>query len=78
MALEARGLSGRRVGNKVRVIVQVNEAGYVPNGVTVRSRVSGNMFTGETSIDSLMLLERDPHVLAVEVGKPLRLQAIRD
>ncbi|MBI2689499.1 MAG: hypothetical protein HYX27_24595 [Acidobacteria bacterium] len=55
----------------VTAIVRVCEAGYVPEGVHVRSRIDGEMFTAEFTAGRLKGLRADKKVTAVEVNRRL-------
>ena len=51
------------------VIVKVREAGYVPEGMTVRMRINETLFTADcTSREMLESARRDPSVISAEVG----------
>lgn len=55
----------------VTAIIKVNRDGYVPEGVEVRARVDGTMFTAALTAGRLELLEDDPDVASVALSKPL-------
>lgn len=57
----------------VDAIIKVNEAGYVPDVIHLRSRIDDFMMTGETSTDDLESLESDPRVESVSVSRRLRV-----
>ena len=63
----------RRPDELVEAIFKVNQAGYVPTGVRVRSRVNSTMFTGELQSVVLEQIEDDTHVISVSLSKKLRL-----
>ncbi len=56
----------------VQAIIKVNREGYVPAGVSVRSRIDGQMFTGEFRAGDLQRIESDENVVAVSLAKKLR------
>lgn len=58
---------------QVSAIVKVRQPHYVPEGVTVRSRIDETMFTGSFRADRLGQLEQDPDVESVALSKRLRL-----
>ena len=55
----------------VLAIVRVRQAGYVPDGVHVRSRVDQEIFTAEIPAGMVSCLREDERVVAVEVSKHL-------
>jgi hypothetical protein len=57
----------------VQAIIKVNEHGYVPEGVTVRSQIDGTMFTAEFGAQLLKKLDRDANVKSVAVSRRLRI-----
>ncbi|RVU17791.1 hypothetical protein [Methylobacterium oryzihabitans] len=60
-------------GGVVGVIVRVSEPGYVPPGVTVRSRVDALLMTAEAPASHLTALDADPKVESVKLSRPLRV-----
>lgn len=57
----------------VQAIIKVNEDGYVPKGVTVRSQIDGTMFTAEFGARLLKKLDLDANVKSVAVSRRLRV-----
>lgn len=57
----------------VEAIIKVNETGYVPEGVTVRSQIDGTMFTAEFGARLLKALDRDSNVKSVAISRRLRI-----
>lgn len=57
----------------VEAIIKVNERGYVPEGVTVRSQIDGTMFTAEFGARLLKELDRDSNVKSVAISRRLRI-----
>lgn len=57
----------------VEAIIKVNEHGYVPEGVTVRSQIDGTMFTAEFGAPLLKALDRDSNVKSVAISRRLRI-----
>ena len=57
----------------LELIIKVNEADYVPDGITVRASIDAYLFTAEAPRRELERLEADPKVESVSVGKPLRV-----
>jgi len=57
----------------VEAIIKVKEDGYVPPGVTVRSRIDATMLTGEASAGILGQLDDDPKVASVSISRRLRV-----
>lgn len=66
-------LGAAKPGTVLEAIVKVTEPGYVPRGVTVRSRIDETMLTGEASASSLPALDSDPKVVSVSLSRPLRI-----
>lgn len=60
----------------VEVAVNVTTPRYVPQGVTLRARVSDQLFTAVTKAYNLTNLEHDPRVRSVQVGRTLRIPDI--
>lgn len=60
-------------GGAVEAIIKVNEDGYVPKGVTVRSKIDGTMFTAEFDSELLNKLEQDSNVRSVAISRSLRI-----
>lgn len=52
--------------------VKVSQAGYVPSGVEVRTRISPFIFTANIPREVLEQLEQDPAVVAIEPVYKLR------
>ena len=71
-AAEDRERTGLGPDVKVEAIIKVNREGYVPAGVSVRSRIDGQMFTGEFKAGVLQQIETDENVVSVSVAKRLR------
>ncbi len=58
---------------RVRAIILVRTPGYVPPGVTVRSRIDETMFTGELDSAGLDAVISDAEVISVSQATPMRL-----
>lgn len=69
VALEA----GSAAEGAMQAIIKVKEDGYVPEGVTVRSKIDGTMFTAEFATELLDALEKDSNVRSVAVSRTLRI-----
>jgi hypothetical protein len=69
VAFDADGIAD----GAVQAIIKVNEDGYVPEGVTVRSQIDRTMFTAEFSTQLLNKLDRDSNVRSVAVSRNLRI-----
>ena len=54
-----------------RVIVKVNETGYVPNGFHVRSRIDELFFTAEASPSAVRAASDDPAVESISEARRL-------
>ena len=67
------GAAVDKPGTLLEAIVKVSEPGYVPPGVTVRSRIDETMLTGEASASTLPALDSDPKVVSVSLSRPLRV-----
>ena len=65
--------AARRPDGLLEAIFKVDRAEYVPAGVTVRSRISATMFTGEFQSADLEQIEDDKNVVSVSLSKNLRL-----
>ena len=52
----------------VAVVVEVAEPGYRPPGVRVRAVLSETLFTASVAAADLAELDRDPRVVAIELG----------
>ncbi|HYI64734.1 MAG TPA: hypothetical protein VEW71_07605 [Allosphingosinicella sp.] len=65
--------AGQTDEGAVRAIFKVNAEGYVPKGVTVRSKIDETMFTGEFDTRLLSKLDRDSNVESVAVSRRLRI-----
>ena len=65
--------AGGAAEGTVQAIIKVNEGGYVPKGVTVRSQIDGTMFTAEFDANLLKTLDRDSNVKSVAVSRRLRI-----
>jgi hypothetical protein len=50
---------------KVHVTVQVKTPGHVPQGVVLRSRIDGVLFTGEMDASSLQQVAADPLLVSL-------------
>ena len=61
-------LAAARPSGSIAAIVKVAKAGYVPSVVSVRSRISSQIFTAEVSTESLAALDKDPQVVSVSVA----------
>jgi hypothetical protein len=55
-----------------RLLLKVKTAGYVPEGVEVRARVSPTLVTVSASPAALRALEDDPEVLAISYPSAIR------
>lgn len=51
--------------------IRVASPRYLPAGLHLRARISDTLFTADLIKEQLADLERDPHVLAVELAEPL-------
>lgn len=60
--------------NEVKVIVKVNEKGYVPSYVTLRAEISLELYTGTLKAKDLNALREDPKVVSVSVESQLHLE----
>jgi hypothetical protein len=56
------------------VIIKVKSAGYVPEWIKVRTRISPLLFTAIISAQTLPALLEDPNVLSVEQSKLMNSQ----
>src|SRR5215218_7123705 len=56
-----------------RVIVKVNETGYVPDGFHVRSRIDDLFFTAEASPSAVEAASGDPAVESISEARRLYL-----
>lgn len=65
--------SGQTDEGAVCAIIKVNAEGYVPKGVTVRSKIDETMFTAEFATRLLDKLDRDSNVESVAVSRRLRI-----
>lgn len=68
---KVRGRPGADPDEPVEVVVEVAEAGYHPAGVDVRAQISDTIFTATVATADLAGLDRDPLVVAVELGSSL-------
>lgn len=77
------GLSARQAASlseaqgSILAVVRVATAGYVPNHVTVRSRIDDTLFTAEVPARYLPDLSADGNVVSLEVSQTLRQQTPR-
>jgi hypothetical protein len=55
-----------------RLLLKVKTAGYVPEGVEVRARVSPTLVTVSVTPAALRALEDDPEVLAISYPSAIR------
>ncbi len=62
-----------KMDNSLSAIIKVNEDGYVPKGVTVRSKIDDTMFTGVFEAHLLKKLDRDANVKSVAVSRRLQI-----
>ncbi|MDX1372296.1 MAG: hypothetical protein R3321_07485 [Nitrososphaeraceae archaeon] len=53
----------------VESIIKVDKENYVPNGTTVRNRISPVLFTGLIQVDKFAELDKDPLVLSILIGR---------
>jgi len=60
-------------GEVFAVIIEVNEANYLPSGIELRSRISPFIFTANLSKSYLHKLEQDPKVESIAHHKGLCL-----
>ena len=67
---------GRRLPGEtlVTAIVKVRKSGYVPPGLTVRSRIDEEIFTASGTATAIDAAGRDPEVVDVSPAKRLRSQ----
>ena len=68
---KVRGRLGADPDEPVAVVVEVAEPGYRPAGVDVRAQISDTLFTATVTTAGLAGLDRDPRVVAVELGSRL-------
>ena len=61
----------------VLAVIKVKQANYVPKGMSLRSRISQNLFTVETSYSQLEILEKDALVTSIELSQNLRSQNLQ-
>jgi hypothetical protein len=54
-------------------IVKVDEPNYVPDCVTLRVRISPEIFTAQISPPDLELLEKDPRVVSISPSRLLQV-----
>ena len=59
-------------GQILRAIVRVRQAGYVPAGVRLRSRVDATLFTADFPAELLETMRLDRGVASVEISEPLQ------
>ena len=57
--------------NVQRVIVKVNETGYVPDGFHIRSRIDDLFFTAEASPSAVRAASDDPAVESISEARRL-------
>lgn len=63
--------SDLKPGERVLAIVRVRQAGYVPAGVHLRSRIDDEMFTADFDAERLAGLRADPQVASIELNQRL-------
>ena len=56
---------------EVSVIVKVREPNYVPEGMTIRSRINELIFTANAVLSVLAKAERDPLVESIGAPRPI-------
>jgi len=56
----------------VAAIVKVARADYVPSGVSIRKRISPNIFTADILLGGLAALEEDPDIISISLPEKLR------
>jgi hypothetical protein len=66
------GAFRRAPTEELTAIVKVSEDGYVPHGVTLRTRIADRIFTATLTGSQLQRLEDDPRVLSIESSRRLR------
>lgn len=59
-------------GESLKVIVKVDEPGYVPEGFRVRARIDEVMFTADTTAAAVAAADRDPRVVSISASRPLQ------
>lgn len=58
-------------GTTLTAIIQVSDRYYVPDGVTLRARISPCMFTGEFDSGILATLDNNPATVSVALAAPV-------
>jgi len=56
---------------QVAVIVKVRKPNHIPQGMTVRSRISELVFTANTTLAALAKAEQDPLVVSIGAPRPI-------
>ena len=56
---------------KFSVIIKVNKADYVPEPVTLRSKINPFLFTADATSEAIAKLEKDKAVLSVSISDKL-------
>ena len=54
------------------VIVNVREANYVPEWLSLRKRITTHIFTSDIKKEDLSKLESDDQVVSVSINEPLK------
>lgn len=57
---------------RVRLIIKVRMAGYVPPNVVVRTRIDPYLFTAESTVADLRTLADDPQVESIEIAEVVK------
>jgi hypothetical protein len=57
----------------IPVIVNVNQADYIPEGVDVRQKITSYIFTSNVKHSDLAILDKDKQVVSVAVSRPLKI-----
>ena len=55
----------------VIIIVNVDQADYIPAGIYVRQKITPFIFTSEVKGEDLLRLDNDPRVISVEVCRKM-------
>ena len=74
--LESASLSPattRQEDEAVEVIIKVRKENYAPPGIDIRAQIDPCLFTCRIPAKSLQVLEDDPNVVSVALGKKLRV-----